>query len=131
MKRSALAQWFMLAWIVVGATLVWLSVYAACDAGQPKKKPPRRVEADSVSAMTSRIVNMHWKDCAVANMWTCVAGEDNTGQPVMLGIVEFADGGLGLYLAAENENNDQWIALTKTQARVEMLKQAIERAASR
>lgn len=102
-------------------------------AGDPPKQHGRRkqVKSDTIASMTSRIVNNRWRCLATQELYTLVPDEDDKGDEIMFGMVEFSDGSIGFYVARENEEDDEWISLTRKQVRSEMFSTVLKRSASR
>lgn len=80
---------------------------------RPRQVKARKVESD-VADMISRISGHRWHMTTTVDRLTLVPTYDYDENETYLGLVEFGNGWLGVYVARQNPDDDAWLTVAKT-----------------
>lgn len=113
--------------IVTGLCALFFCITAFAGDPKPKQKH-KRVKPDGISAMSSRIVGNRWHNAAEVVAINLIPYQGNDDTEELVGFVEFGDGGIGIYVAHDDEDDDEWVTLTKQEAKSTFFEGVMRRA---
>lgn len=107
---------------------IWF-LAAISHGGEPKKKKPPK--PDTIAILSSRVHSVRWHTTAAEEIVTMVPFEGNDYKEEGVAILEFSDGGIGIYIAREDEDNDEWVTLTRAAVRSKIFEDILKRSSTR